>query len=383
MKLLIVAGGGGHFAPALAVIEKLPKDVEVLVVGRKYVFEGDKTLSLEYQTATKLGIPFKPLTTGRLQRKFTRYTINSLLKIPVGLSQATAILTKFRPDVVLSFGGYVSVPVGLAAYILRIPVVVHEQTFEAGISNKLVAKFAKKICISWGESGKFFPKKKVVLTGNPLRKEFEMGDLRTDKFKKEQAHVKEPTIYITGGSSGSHAINILVEGCVEKLLEKYNIIHQVGDSKQYSDFERLGRLRDSLPPEIRSAYQIVKFIEPSKVADFLSRSDLVVARSGMNTVTELIYFGKPSLLIPLPYGQHQEQLKNAEFIKKAGLSEIAEQNSLTSEKLYVLICQMFDNINKYTKNADSASRLIKTNAAENIIKVIKNVANQKKEEKKS
>src|SRR5436305_1641956 len=132
MKLLIVAGGGGHFAPALAVIEKLPKEIEILVVGRKYVFEGDRTLSLEYQTATKLRIPFKTLTTGRLQRKFTRYTFNSLLKIPIGLSQATNILTKFKPDAVLSFGGYISVPVTLAASILRIPLVLHEQTLEAG-----------------------------------------------------------------------------------------------------------------------------------------------------------------------------------------------------------------------------------------------------------
>ncbi len=159
MKLLIVAGGGGHFAPALAVIEKLPKDWELLVVGRKYVFEGDQSFSLEYQTAKKLNIPFKPLTTGRLQRKFTKYTINSLLKIPVGLAQATAILNGFKPDVVLSFGGYVSVPITLSASILRIPIVIHEQTLEAGVANKLVARFARKICISWEQFGEVFSKR--------------------------------------------------------------------------------------------------------------------------------------------------------------------------------------------------------------------------------
>src|SRR3989344_445253 len=327
MKLLIVAGGGGHFAPALAVIEKLPKDWELLVVGRKYVFEGDQSLSLEYQTATKLNIPFHALTTGRLQRKFTRYTINSLLKIPIGLSQATSILAKFKPDVVLSFGGYVSVPITLAASILRIPLVIHEQTLEAGISNKLIAKFAKKICISWEESRKFFPENKTILTGNPLRKEFEMGDLRTDEFKKSIPHIKvnEPTIYITGGSSGSHAINVLIEGCIVKLLQKYNIIHQVGEATQFKDFERLSKLRESLSDELKVGYTLVKFIEPSKVADYLTASDLVISRSGMNTVTELMYFGKPSILIPLPYGQHHEQLKNAIFMKKLGLAEIAQQ----------------------------------------------------------
>src|SRR5690348_2431659 len=108
MKLLIVAGGGGHFAPALAVIEQLPKDVEVLVVGRKHAFEGDEALSFEYQTAKQLQIPFVPLTTGRLQRKLTRHTLASLAKIPAGYFQAVAIVKKFKPDVVLSFGGYVS-----------------------------------------------------------------------------------------------------------------------------------------------------------------------------------------------------------------------------------------------------------------------------------
>ncbi len=374
MKLLIVAGGGGHFAPALAVIEKLPKDWELLVVGRKYVFEGDQSFSLEYQTAKKLNIPFKPLTTGRLQRKFTKYTINSLLKIPVGLAQATAILNSFKPDVVLSFGGYVSVPITLSASILRIPVVIHEQTLEAGIANKLVARFARRICISWEQSGKFFPKDKIVLTGNPLRKEFEMGDLRTEKFiTGPHDGASERTIYITGGSSGSHAINILIEGCIEKLLEKYNVIHQVGSSTQYSDFERLVKLRENLPPELKSGYRLYKFIEPSKVADFLNKADLVISRSGMNTVTELMYFGKPSILIPLPYGQHQEQLKNAEFIKKLGIAEIAEQNTLNPAQLAVLIEQMFDNIEVYRKNAKEGKKLIDINAADKIIEAIKDV----------
>jgi UDP-N-acetylglucosamine--N-acetylmuramyl-(pentapeptide) pyrophosphoryl-undecaprenol N-acetylglucosamine transferase len=380
MKLLIVAGGGGHFAPALAVIEKLPKDVQLLVVGRKYVFEGDRTLSLEYQTAKKLGIPFKPLTTGRLQRKFTRYTINSLLKIPIGLTQATSIISQFRPDVVLSFGGYVSVPITLAASILRIPFVVHEQTLDAGISNKLVAKFAAKVCISWEESRKFFPEGKIILTGNPLRKEFEMGDLRTDKFKNTISFGRksEPTIYITGGSSGSHAINVLIEGCVGKLLRKFNIIHQTGASGQYKDFERLSELRDNLQDELKSGYKLVKFIEPSKVADFLNTADLVISRSGMNTITELIYFGKPSMLIPLPYGQHQEQLKNAVFMKKLGLAEIVEQNETSPVKLYSKISEMFDNINLYKKNADLGKKLIDINAADKIIEVIKDAGIKKK-----
>jgi UDP-N-acetylglucosamine--N-acetylmuramyl-(pentapeptide) pyrophosphoryl-undecaprenol N-acetylglucosamine transferase len=132
MKLLIVAGGGGHFAPSLAVIEKLPKDVEVLLVGRKYALEGDSALSFEYQTAKKLKLQFVSITAGRFQRKFTRHTIGSLLKSPIGLIGAIRAIREYKPDVVLSFGGYVSVPVVIAAAFQKIPIVVHEQVLGAG-----------------------------------------------------------------------------------------------------------------------------------------------------------------------------------------------------------------------------------------------------------
>ena len=167
MKLIIV---GGHLSPALAVIEALQKDVNVLFIGRKYVFEGSKTLSLEFRTITKRKIPFVSISTGRWQRKFTRFTIPSLLKFPFGILQSFLILKKFKPDVVLSFGGYLSLPVGIAAFILRIPIVIHEQTLEAGIANKVLSIFAKTVCISWETSRKYFPKSKVILTGNPMRK---------------------------------------------------------------------------------------------------------------------------------------------------------------------------------------------------------------------
>src|SRR6185437_3796515 len=142
------------------------------LVGREYAFEGDSALSLEYQTAKRLGLAFEPLTTGRIQRKFTKHTFGSLAKIPVGLTQAKKIITRFQPDIVLSFGGYVSVPVVLAAAANRVPIVIHEQTLQAGLANKIASRFAAKICISWEESAKYFPKNKIVLTGNPLRKEF-------------------------------------------------------------------------------------------------------------------------------------------------------------------------------------------------------------------
>lgn len=337
MKLVIV---GGHLSPALAVIDALPKDTNVLFIGRKYVFEGDKAFSLEYKTIVDQKIPFAEISTGRLQRKFTRHTISSLLKIPYGFIQSFFILQKFKPDVALSFGGYLSVPVGIAAFLLRIPLVIHEQTLERGFANKILSIFAKKICISWETSRKYFPKSKTVLTGNPIRK-FTINNLQLTIDNKL------PTIYITGGSSGSHFINTLVEGCIEELLKKFIVIHQTGDAQEYNDFDRLQKIREGLPSELKARYTIIKFVEPGNIGSIMQKADLVVSRAGINTITELIYFKKPSLLIPISFSQRNEQVKNALFLKNLGLAEVFNQDSLDPKKLLRFIEEMINNKSRY------------------------------------
>ena len=372
MKLLIVAGGGGHFAPALAVIEALPKDIEVLVVGRKYTFEGDLALSLEYRTAKERGISFIPLTTGRLQRKLSAQSVRSLLKVPVGYFQSIKILKDYRPDLVLSFGGYVSLPVALAAKTLSIPIIVHEQILGAGLANRLVAAFADKVAVSWRESAKYFPKDKVVVTGNPIRSSHTSGAA----FPIPQG--KLPLIYITGGSGGSHAINVLVEECLDALLEKYFVIHQTGDAKEFNDFDRLKKKKESLSKDKQSRYVVTKFIEPQYVFDVLKKADLVIARSGMNTVTELLLLGKPCLFIPLPYGQHNEQLTNAHFVKEVGIAEVVDQRHLTSEKLAHVIDTMMENISLYHDFKKDAQEKVITGGVANLISLIYDVNRQKK-----
>ncbi len=366
MKIVLI---GGHLSPALSVLEALPKDVEVLFIGRKYSFEGDRALSLEYKTITGLNIPFAALSTGRLQRKLTRYTPISLLKLPAGIIRAFFILIKFKPAVVLGFGGYVSVPVVFCAYLLRIPVVIHEQTLEAGLANRILSRFAAKICISWSSSEKYFPKEKTVLTGNPMRK-------LTINNLQFTINNNLPVIYITGGSSGSHFINSLIEGCIKELLGKYIVIHQAGDAKEFHDFDRLEKIKDSLSVNLSLRYILKKFIDPSEIGEILNKSSLVLTRSGVNTITELIYFEKPSLLIPLPFSQNNEQLKNARFLEKLGLGIVLEQNNLDSKKLVQMISKMLNNINSY-KIDKTQKKLIPKNAAENIIEVVNYVGKTK------
>jgi UDP-N-acetylglucosamine--N-acetylmuramyl-(pentapeptide) pyrophosphoryl-undecaprenol N-acetylglucosamine transferase len=366
MKLVII---GGHLAPALAVIEALPKETELLFIGRKYTFEGDKALSLEYQKITSLGIPFRSIKTARLQRRFTLHTLPSLGKLPYGMVQAYKILAEFRPNAIVCFGGYVQIPVVLAASMLKIPVILHEQTLKAGMANRLISNLATKICISWEESRKFFPKGKTVLTGNPLRKEF-FEKIQSTRKKDEKDHL--PHLFVTGGSAGSHAINTLIEGCLEKLLQNFFVIHQTGDAKQFTDFDRLQKLKRELPQKLQQRYNLVKFVDPQEIAQTLFNADIIIARSGMNTTTELLYLGKPCLLIPLPYGQTNEQLDNALLLERVGLGTVAKQNELTSEKLYSHIAEILAKLDTYEIYSQKAKTLIHADAAEKIVEIIKN-----------
>ncbi|HZE87080.1 MAG TPA: glycosyltransferase, partial [Methylomirabilota bacterium] len=255
--------------------------------------------------------------------------------------------------------------------MLNIPIIIHEQIFGAGLANKIAARFAQKICISWEDSRKFFSKEKVVLTGNPLRKEFFQSVIAAPRND-------EKVISITGGSSGSHAINVLIEGCLQKLLEKYTVIHQTGDAKKFGDFDRLEKLKAALSPSLQKKYRLTKFVDSTEVLSILSKAHLVVSRSGINTVTELLALGKPSLFIPFPYGQHNEQLINAMFVKKIGLAEVAEEVTLTPDKLYILIDTVLQNIEKYQRNSTQAKRLINSESTQKIISLISYVNEQKK-----
>lgn len=354
MRVIIT---GGHLAPALSVIKSFSKDVDILFVGRKYTFEGENSISFEYKTAEQLKIPFLSITAGRLQRRFTRHTILSLLKFPVGFFQALLTINRWKPDVILAFGGYISLPVIFAGFINRIPIVIHEQTFSAGLANRIASFFATKICISWQTSSKIFPKSKTVFTGLPLR-EFNVKNKKLDLPEEKDL----PMIFVTGGSAGSHMINLLIEGCLEKLLEKFTVFHQTGDSWNFNDFERLNKLRNRFSEKLKNRYKLTKFINSEDMGEVFKKARLVVSRSGINTVAELIYFGKPAILIPL----NNEQKENASFLKLQGQAEVEDQENLTSEKLYKVINEM---IFKENNNLANKNLIIK-DAAERIKEVV-------------
>lgn len=364
MKILIT---GTHFTPAQAVIEELKSypDIKLIYLGRKYTREGDSSPSLESQVLPKLGVKFIPIISGRLQRSFTFYTLPSLLKIPIGFIQSFYYLIKERPDVILSFGGYLAVPVVICGWFLSVPIIIHEQTLVSGLANKISALFADKIAVSFSEH-KLGKSNKAVLTGNPLRAEI-INPLSPSplyqKFINSAKKEKLPLILITGGNQGSHTINENIAEILDSLTKIAYVIHQTGDSK-FEDFEKLIIQKERLANS--DCYLPSKWIDGADLGAVMSEADLVISRAGMNTLQELAYYQVPTLLIPLPYVSSDEQSVNAHFFKNLGLAQVLSQNDLTSQKLMSEIEKMLENIVNLKKEAQIASKVIIPDAAKRL-----------------
>lgn len=359
MKVLIT---GGHFSPAYSVIQELlRRGDEVVIVGRIHPQEGDKSaLSYEYRVSKELNLQFIEISTGRLQRRITVHTIPSAVRFARGLLHARKILEEVKPDVLLTFGGYLALPVAAAAKMSNIPIVTHEQTQGIGLANSLIAKIAQTVCVSFPSTKKLLSHSHVVLTGNPLRKEIFQVD-------EKIAYPKNlPILYITGGSTGSHIINTTIGKSLEILLEKYVIIHQTGEN-EYNDYERLIEEKKKISQSLQERYIVTKYIYPSQIGYIYKTADIVIGRSGANTTLELIACNKPSILIPLPYGQKGEQLQNARLIQSLGLGELLEQRDLSPNSLYEIIERMNKHIEKYHISKDIIEQYIFDDAAQRIV----------------
>lgn len=348
MKILVT---GAHFTPAVAVIEELKKnnEVNVVYVGRKTAQEGDKTSSAESEILPKLGVKFISIITGRLQRTFTVYTIPSLLKIPIGLFQALYIILSERPEVILSFGGYVAVPVVITGWLFSIPIIIHEQTLVPGLANKISAFFADKIALAFSQN-KSFDEQKTIITGNPLRHE-----VLQIQGGGENRRSGKPIILIAGGNQGSHVINSAVEEILPKLTKIVSVVHQTGDSK-FGDFERLKQKENEF-------YKVEKFIS-NGWGEILNKCDLVISRAGINTLTELAYFQKPALVIPIR--NHHEQNTNAKYFANLNLIKILPQSQLTGETLLENIKLMLKDIKSLKEKAKIAKGIIIPDAAKRL-----------------
>ncbi len=359
MKILVT---GAHFTPAQAVIEELKKykDTNVVYVGRNTTREGDSSPSAESEILPKAGVKFIPITTGRLQKDFTIYTIPSLLKIPIGFLQAFYIILREKPDVILSFGGYVAVPLVIVGWLFSIPILVHEQTLVSGLANKISAIFADKIGLSFRSAKK---NNKTILTGNPLRKIIlEPKKQLPAQYKGIQNIAKTqktPIILITGGNQGSHTINVTVAEILPKLTKIACVVHICGENK-FKDFERLDAMGD-----FGGRYLVKKWIGP-EYGSLLVTADLVISRAGANTLSELAFLQIPAIVIPIPYLYKDEQNQNAKFFESLGLLKTLPQSKLSGPTLLTKIQESLKNIEQFKKNAKGAKRVIMPDAAKRL-----------------
>jgi len=328
---------GGHLTPALAVLDELQKGghTDILWIGVKYTMSGDKNPSAEYNVVSGKNVPFVELTAGKLYTSFNLKTLIAWIKIPLGIFHALMVLIRTNPKLVIAFGGYVAVPVAIAAKILGIPFVTHEQTVTQGKANQLVARFANKVFLSWKKYFLRLSRKnpdKYVFTGNPVRQD--IFEVKTDKFRFEN---KKPTIYITGGNQGAHALNEMVKEVLPTILKKYNVIHQTGTSSLYNDYDDMKEFAKTLTPELRGSYIVQTGFWGEEIGAVFDSSDFLVTRSGANTVSELLALGIKAILIPLPSSALDEQTKNAMEIVELGLGVLLEQETMTAETFLLAI----------------------------------------------
>ena len=224
----------------------------------------------------------------------------------------------------------------------------------------ITPKVVKKVLISWPESARFFPKEKVVLTGLPLRKE--IVSLAKERKKISTADHQINTIYITGGKQGSQAINRAVEGCLEKLLSDFEVIHQCGSL----DFEKFLKTEDNLPEKLKARYIVKDYFPQNEIAQVYRIADFVVGRAGAHTVYELAALGKPAILIPILWSSHNEQQENAEILERVGLAEIIPQKELNPRTLLEACHRVGKHLRELEEPAEKARRLVCLDAAEKI-----------------
>jgi UDP-N-acetylglucosamine--N-acetylmuramyl-(pentapeptide) pyrophosphoryl-undecaprenol N-acetylglucosamine transferase len=316
-KKILLTGGGtaGSVSPLLAIANELritnpPAGRAGYELRIDFLWLGTNS-GLERQMVERDSIKFKAIASGKLRRYFSWRNFFDLFLIKLGFFQSFFIILKWRPDLVITAGSFVSVPVIWAAWILRVPIVVHQQDARPGLANKLMAPFARVVTVTFKESLAYFGRK-AVWTGNITRN---MEHVTCNNFNLKRGL---PVVLIIGGGTGAMAINELVWGALSELIEFCQIIHVTGKNK-------ISRYKNQ-----DARYKQYEFLNIDQMAAAYAAADLVVSRAGMGVLTELSYLGKPVIIIPMP-DSHQED--NAEIFQNKNAAIVLEQKKLTPTAL--------------------------------------------------
>lgn len=324
---IVIAGGGtgGHTSPGLAVATALrARGVECAWIG--------STTGVEARLVPERGIAYHAIPTGKLRRYWAwRNVVDLAVNVPAGVLAAWRLLGRLRPRVVFATGGFVAVPVALAAGARGRALVIHEQTAVPGLANRLTARLARRVAVTFPDDRHTFAPAKVVVTGNPLRPELRGGS-RAGAAARFALDAALPLVFVTGGAQGAHRINRVVGEALEPLLARAQVIHQCGDQAATGDRAWLEARRAALPRALAARYTVMPYVG-AELADIYATAALVVGRAGAGTVNECCQLGVPALYVPLPGTRGDEQTANARQVERAGGCRVLPQAELTPATL--------------------------------------------------
>lgn len=353
MKKIILTGGGtaGHVTPNIALLPRLKEmGFDVSYIGS---YEGMEKKLIEEQN-----IPYYGISSGKLRRYKSIKNLSDPFRVIKGFFEAMGLMRKLKPDVIFSKGGFVVVPVVLAAKLHRVPIVIHESDMTPGLATKISIPCATKICCNFPETFKMLPEKKAILSGSPIRTELLKGN-KNNAYKLCGFDGSKPILLVVGGSTGSANVNNAIRSILDKLLVSFDVIHLCGKGKTDSNFNN------------KKGYVQFEYAK-DELKDYFAASDIVVSRAGANAICELLAIRKPNLLIPLSArASRGDQILNANSFKAQGYSEVIDEDELNDELLYNTIMKLYTDRDTYIDNMNKSS---KSDAISIITSTLKEVA---------
>lgn len=358
----MLTGGGtaGSVSPLLALAEELrscslgtpyPSKSASDTGGFEFVFVGTKA-GIEKQMVKEAGLPYRAILAGKLRRYFAWQNFLDIFKIKLAFWQALVLILQEKPDLIVSAGSFVSVPVVWAGALLRVPILIHQQDVRPGLANKFMAPFARAITVTFEKSLADYGKK-AIWTGNPTR---QSSIINLQSSIKEKFNLKNnlPAVFIYGGGTGAEGINKLVEQGLDNLLSFCQIIHSTGKGKMIS--------------KRHENYHPFEFLNAEEMIAALNAAEVVVSRAGLGALTEISAAAKPAIIIPMP-NSHQED--NAAIVLEKNAAIVLNQEILNGDSFVAAIKALLDNPAKREELSRNIKSLFKEGANEAIIKILK------------
>jgi len=352
MKRIVMTGGGtsGHVTPNIALIPELK------ALGYHIEYIGSKD-GMEKQLIEAEGISYHGISAGKLRRYMSLKNVTDVFRVMGGLGQSVSLIRKIRPDIVFSKGGFVSCPVVWAAWLCRVPVVIHESDITPGLTNKLSMPFARKVCYTFPESGQHIPKDKGVLTGLPIRKALLEGNRAMGRMICGFDDDK-PVLLVMGGSQGAVRINEALRKALDSLVKEFNICHICGRGNLDGQYEGI------------RGYRQFEYLMDD-LPHVFALADIVVSRAGATSIFEILALRKPNLLIPLSrQASRGDQILNAESFKRQGFSMVLPDEELAPGTLADRVRELYKNRDEFKKAMAGYGQ---ADGTRNVIRVLEEV----------